>query len=333
MKPREAGLLLAFVPAFVCGRPASAATHVTGVVRTTLRPVAGVHVVSPKTGRYAQTDTAGRFDLGPIPPGSYDLRLFALGYETTLGRIIAGNEEVLDTGDWLLIPLRPDGSGVGRAPPAPGSVFDMRRADSLLADSLLRLPPPLPMAPVFELYLSPDERARFVAPEESTAARVSHGAWAVQEILAAIVTADSITRSTEGTGAPGYQTWRQWSERLALLEGDSTLADAGPLLRRARAYTRTRAAFAAGATYAGWLAAREARTSLDQARRDSVSAANPADAASPASVANVAAAESAAFLEGLSEELDRQFIPGAPAPQPPPAPPKKKSKKRKSSGR
>ncbi|MGH7725063.1 MAG: hypothetical protein ACREOU_06500, partial [Candidatus Eiseniibacteriota bacterium] len=299
---------------------AEAAVRVTGVVRTALRPLGGVHVLAPENGQYAQTDSLGRFEFWSADSGSYELQLFAVGYEPLKGRFIVGDQPVVDTGEWLLVPLRPDGDGVGLVPPEsaigePGTTVPLVSAtlppaafpsptflsDSLLADSLLRLPPPPPVTPAFTLYLTDSERTRFLSPAPTVDAARPEAA--VREIVLAIVTADSITNATLGTGAPGYESWKQWSERLALLERDSTLADSGPMLRRIQAYTRTRAAFAAGATYAGWLAAQKARTSLADARRDSAGGTGGIGGTGGSGGASAAPPESLEFLAGLSSEL------------------------------
>ena len=63
---------------------AHAATHLTGVVHTKLRPLSGVHVVVPSVAVFATTDSAGRFTLGPLVPGVHELSLVAAGSVTVV---------------------------------------------------------------------------------------------------------------------------------------------------------------------------------------------------------------------------------------------------------
>ena len=173
------------------------------------------------------------------------------------------------------------------------------RSDSALADSLIRLPGPGPIAPMVSLYLTAEELAlRPGLPGP------------LGELLPHIATADSITYESGGTGAPGFETWKQWSERLA-----PQAVGAGPtaiLARRTLAYTRTRAALAAGPIWTGWQASKTARAALADAELDTA-----------------AGAPGAAFLETLKGSLDAVFVAGKEPAKPVPA--KKPKKKRRKS--
>jgi hypothetical protein len=155
-------------------------------------------------------------------------------------------------------PLRPDGHGLTSADTLsrhagagarflPGGLGARRFAD----------PPARPRTdrPLVGLYLTPEElELRPGLP------------GALGELLPHIATADSITFDSGGTGAPGFETWKQWSERLApqaALEGPTAV-----LARRTLAYTRTRAALAAGPNWIGWQASKTARAALAGAEKD-----------------------------------------------------------------
>jgi hypothetical protein len=139
---------------------------------------------------------------------------------------------------------------------------------------------------------------------------------AFADLLRRVAVADSVTLVTGGTGAPGFETWRQWGDRFALYAGDSAraldprLAADSALVLRAVAYARSRAALAAGATVTGYRLATDARTALARAGR--------ADGG-----------EAATFLRFLGGEVDRVFVPGSSPPKPPPAPRKKRSSRRR----
>ncbi len=312
---------LACVLVIAAAGPALAATAtptVRGVVRTLQRPLAGVNVVIPEAGRFAVTDSLGRYDLGALAPGLYGVSIAAVGYEAASGTVTVRADSTCDASDWLLKPLRPDGGGLGsfpRAPasqplpgPLPGPLPEpllraptyTRRADSLLADSLVKLPGPAPIAPPTGLFLTPEEQAsRTLLP------------GALAELLPQIGTADSITFVSGGTGAPGYESWRQWSERLAPLAADLS-AESGVTARRALAYTRTRAALAEGPTWAGWQASKLARTALAGARGD-VARGRPGGR----------------FLDEITGRLDATFVVGREPSKPRPAPVKKSRRRRK----
>jgi len=281
--------------------PAAAATRVTGVVRTTLRPLAGVHVVAPASAVFTTTDSSGRFTLGPLAPGPHDISVVAVGYspEVTTVLLPAGEPDVFDAGPWVLEPLRPDDAPLDLG-------LDSTIARARLADSLAALPPPPPLAPAMGLYRTLEESARTPAPP-------------LDDLVRRITTADSITAATQGTGAPGWETWRQWGDRLAVAAGDSAraanpgLARDSSLAWRALAYARTRAALAAGPTHTGYGLATAARTALDRARRAS-------------------GGEGEAFLTYLGGEIDRVFVPGSTPPPAPKAAPAKKKSRRKRAG-
>jgi len=287
-----------FLLALLVPAQSDAARPVGGTVRTLLRPLGGVTVVVPELGRFSVTDSLGRYDLGVLPPGLYSLTLASVGYETARGTITVVADSTAPDSDWLMKPLRPDGHGLTAPTPFPGLTPAPApvpsRADSALADSLIRLPGPGPIAPLVGLYLTPEEiELRPGLP------------GALGELLPHIATADSITFDSGGTGAPGFETWKQWSERLApqaALEGPTAV-----LARRTLAYTRTRAALAAGPNWIGWQASKTARAALAGAEKD------------------VAAGEKgSAFLETLKGRLDVVFVAGKEPPRPAPAKSKKK---------
>jgi hypothetical protein len=271
------------------------------VVRTLLRPLGGVTVVVPEIGRFSVTDSLGRFDLGVLPPGLHSLTLASIGYETARGTITVAADSTSPDSDWLMKPLRPDGQGLTSPGTIPGiTPVPVPTSDSALADSLIRLPGPGPIAPLVGLYLTPEELAlRPSLPGP------------LGELLPHIATADSITFDSGGTGAPGFETWKQWSEKLA-----PQAVGTGPtavLARRSLAYTRTRAAIAAGPNWIGWQASKTARAALAGAEQDAA-----------------AGAPGEAFFETLKARLDAVFVAGKEPPRPAPAKPKKRSKKKKS---
>jgi hypothetical protein len=289
---------LALVLALTLAGPALAAPRgVRGVVRTLLRPVAGVHVVIPEAGRFARTDSLGRYDLGVLPPGLWSVTVAAVGYEQAGGTVTVRPDSTAPEAEWLLRPLHPEGgSGFLRVPPA-APARNAKAADSALADSLTRLPGPGPIVPEFGLYLTPEEQAaRGTLPGP------------LGELLPQLVTADSITFESGGTGAPGFETWRQWSERVALqAAGKDAVAITA---RRVLAYTRTRAALAAGPNWIGWQASKTARAAIAGARPD-------------------ATETGARFLDVLGGRLDAVFAPGKEPPRPKPVPAKASRKKKR----
>jgi hypothetical protein len=280
--------------ALLLATQAHGATPVRGTVRTLLRPLGGVTVVVPEAGRFSVTDSLGRFDLGVLPPGLHALTLAAVGYEAARGTVTVLPDSTAPESDWLMKPLRPDGQGA-TAFPAPSPTW----RDSSLADSLTSLPGPGPIAPPMGLFLTAEEKAeRGMMP------------GALGELLPQISTADSITFDSGGTGAPGPETWNQWSERIApqsLGEGATAV-----LARRTLAYTRTRAAIASGPNWNGWQASKTARTALAGARKDT-------DKGAPG----------AAFLDALAGRLDATFVAGTEPAKPVPARPKKRRKAKK----
>ncbi len=294
-----AGPSVALALAVLSASPARAATHVTGVVRSSLRPVAGVHVVVPALAAYATTDSAGRFTLGPLAPGLHDITLVAMGYATTTTTVTlpAGGADGFDAGPWLLTPLRPDDPPLGLG-------LDSTIARARLADSLAALPPPPPLAPPLGLFFTAEESRRPPPPP-------------LDDLLRRITIADSITADAQGTEAPGWETWRLWGDRLAVVASDSAraanpgLARDSSLSLRALAYARTRAALAAGPTYAGYGLATTARRALVRARE-------------------AAGGEGLAFLGHLGDRIDAVFVPGSsPPPAPKAAPAKKKSRRKR----
>ncbi len=275
---------------------ASSARGVRGVVRTLLRPIAGIHVVIPEAGRFAVTDSLGRYDLGVLAPGLYSLTIAGMGYERAAGTVTVKADGSAAEAEWLLRPLRPEGGAFphlpkGLDPPAP--------AEPTLEDSLMRQPGPGPIVPEFGLFLTPEEEAARPAMPGP-----------MGELLPQMATADSITFDSGGTGAPGFETWRQWSERIApQAAGTGSLAVTA---RRALAYTRTRAALAAGPNWIGWQAAKTARGAIAGAVQDTR-----------------AGEKGARFLAVLRGRLDAVFAPGKEPPRPKPAPAKVVRKKRR----
>ena len=303
-----AGASIASIAPIVSG--ALAAPGVRGIVRTLKSPLAGVHVVIPEAGRFAETDSLGRYDLGALAPGLYGVTIVAVGYEAANGTITVRADSSADAADWLLKPLRPDGGGVGSFPrtPPPGiptpdlRMADSLRADSVLADSLTRLPGPPPLAAPIGFFLAPGEQAG-----------EAQFPGALGELLPQIATSDSITNLSGGTGAPGVESWRQWSERLAPQAAD-TLSAAGVIARRALAYTRTRGALADGATWNGWQTSKLARSAIVEARKD-VARGRPGGP----------------FLDEIEGRLDAVFVPGQEPAKPKPAPVKRSKHKKKRS--
>jgi hypothetical protein len=289
-----------------CATSAFAVPGVRGVVRTLQSPLEGVHVVILEAGRFAETDSLGRYDLGALAPGLYGVTIVAIGYESASGTITVRADSSADAADWLLKPLRPDGGGVGSFPRTPAYAISdsiqlgMRRADSLLADSLTRLPGPPPLAAPIGFFLTPEEQAA-----------EAQFPGALGELLPQIATSDSITNLGGGTGAPGVESWRQWSEHLASQAAD-TLSEAGAIARRALAYTRTRGALADGATWNGWQTSKLARSAITAARRD-VARGRPGGP----------------FLDEIEGRLDAVFVPGQEPARPKPAPAKRSRHKKK----
>jgi hypothetical protein len=238
-----------------------------------------------------------------VPAGSHSLRLVAIGYETLERSILvepaaAAAGRTVDLGALLLSPLRPGGIGGHMPPPVAGP------ADSARA-------PLLPTPRVVGLYRTDDEAARWPAAATpiAAAAMPASASEAFGSMLRRIAVADSITTATGGMGAPGFETWRQWADRLTLFASDSTrrvnpyLAADSSLVVRAIAYARARAALAAGRTREGHALATQARVALSRARR-------------------AGEGVSAAFFDDLAAELDREFAPGS-APPAKPVPVKK----------
>lgn len=308
-------------PAPPAAAAAAAAAAVTGTVRTILRPLAGVHVLAPETGAYAVSDSTGRFVLAPLGAGTFALRLVAVGYQPVEGSIVVPPGAVaagttLDVGSWLLSPLRPDDVTPGFRVTAATTADSAAR----LADSLAALPAPAPLGPPLALLRTRAEATRW--PPGAALVPAADGpasaAGAFADLLRRIAVADSMTAATGGTAAPGFETWRQWGDRLEVFAGDSAraveplLAVDSSLVVRAVAYARTRAALAAGPTHAGYALAARARADLSWARR-------------------VGRGADAAFLARLGEELDRVFVPGStPPPAPKPAPARRRSRRSRS---
>ena len=305
----------ALLAALLAPSPAGATAVVAGTVRTALRPLAGVHVLAPASGAYARSDSSGRFLLAGLPSGTIELRLVTVGFAPFAGAITvapaaAAAGDTVDTGTWMLEPLRPDEVPLGfHAPPA-NEVPPTR-------EQLDALPTPAPVAPPLGLFRTLEETTRWPASAGLTTAAATpssvHAAFA--DLLRRVAVADSITAATAGTGAPGVETWRQWADRFAGFAADSTLALApalavdSSLVLRATAYARSRAALAAGPTRTGYVLAEQARAALARAAR-------------------AGAGRDAAFLAALGRELDRVFVPGStPPPAPPPQRPKKKRRR------
>jgi len=311
---RLAAVVLAAMLVSATSPPAAqAAARVTGVVRTLLRPLAGVHVELPEVGARAVSDTSGRFVLAPVPAGVHRLELVAVGYEPLHGSVAVGlradsTGAMVDAGPFLLSPLRPDETPIGFSVPSGTPAPPARAPVPVVADSL-----PAPLAPPIGFFRTPEEAERW--PVEADLRPASQGpngtAAAFADLLRRVAVADSITRATGGTGAPGFETWKQWADRFALFAGDSAralepaLETDSALVRRAVAYARTRAALAAGPTRAGYALASAARSEIARARGTR--------------------GDDTAFLSFLGEEIDRVFVPGsAPPPAPKAAPAKKK---------
>lgn len=299
---------------------ARAAADATGVVRTTLRPVAGAHVLLPALGAYATTDSAGRFRLSGLPAGTHDLRIAIVGFATVEGAITIGARAdsagaTVDAGAWLLAPLRPDERPLHlKEPakaPAPIAPPPVEAIDA-------RVPGAAPLAPTVTLFRTDAEAERWPASAHlepaSNGPRSTGEAFA--DLLRRVAAADSITAATGGTGAPGFETWRQWGDRFELFAGDSAraldrrLAQDSSLVLRSVAYARTRAALAAGPTRAGYALATAARHAVGRARR-------------------AGGREDAGFLGFLGSELDRVFVPGSTPPPPPKAPARRRSSRRR----
>lgn len=275
---------------------------VRGVVRTLLRPLAGIHVVIPEAGRFAVTDSLGRYDLGVLAPGLYGVTIAGMGYERAAGTVTVKADSSAPAAEWLLKPLRPEGGG-GNFPHLPKGVERPAQAEPTLEDSLMRRPGPGPIVPELGLFLTPEEEAaRPTMPGP------------MGELLPQMATADSITFDSGGTGAPGFETWRQWSERIApQAAGRDRLSVTA---RRALAYTRTRAALAAGPNWIGWQAAKTARAAIAGARQDTR-----------------AGEKGWRFLDVLHGRLDAVFAAGKEPPRPKPAKAKVVRKKKRSKSR
>ena len=295
---------------------AFAAARVTGVVRTVLRPLAGVHVELPAVGASAVSDTSGRFVLAPVPAGVHRLELVAVGYEPLHGSVAVGlgadsTGGLVDAGPFLLSPLRPDEEPIGFSVPSGTPAPPARAPAPVVADSL-----PAPLAPPIGFFRTPEEAERWPVHSELRPASQGPNGTAAEfaDLLRRVAVADSITRATGGTGAPGFETWRQWGDRFAVFAGDSAralepaLESDSALVRRAIAYARTRAALAAGPTRAGYTLASAARTEIARARGSR--------------------GDDAAFLTFLGGEIDRVFVPGSVPPPAPKAAPARKKKKR-----
>jgi len=310
---------LALVPAAGPAYAAAGASHVTGVVNTIQRPLAGAQVVVLETGTSATTDSLGRYDVGVLPPGVWSLRVVAVGYVSAAGTVSVGQDGASAPASWLLKPLHPDGAGLthglvvprtfveGAESPAPVAAPPtaptlpvvpaapvVAPAHRLLADSLAALPRPAPVAPLLTLQLTTTEQAaRADLPGP------------LAELLSQMTTADPLTALSLGTSAPGEETWRQWGERLSAWAAGNPGDPRAPLARRGVAYARTRLALAAGPTWTGYQDAKAARAAVDVSRLDT-----------PAGV--VETARLAAFLDSLSAQLDSTFVPGSTPPRPVP---------------
>ena len=334
----SAVVLAVVAVAFIAASPpeSAAAARVTGIVRTSLRPLGGVHVALPAVGASAVSDSAGRFALAGVPAGVHDLVLAAVGYVPFRASVVVGARAdsagaSVDAGAFRLEPLRPDETPIGFA--AGGAPVPAKAAapvpNALPDDPNQRVPiggiAPMvpafgdtalpPVAPQIGFYRTEDEQTRWPArPELRPASQGPNGtAQEFADLLRRVAVADSITRATAGTGAPGFETWRQWGDRFAVFAGDSARAVEPALERdsalvvRAVAYARTRAALAAGPTNTGYRLAGQARDALARAGR-------------------AGRGDAAAFLSHLGGEVDRMFPPGSSPPPPPKAPAKKKKK-------
>ena len=130
---------------------AFAAARVTGVVRTVLRPLAGVHVELPAVGASAVSDTSGRFVLAPVPAGVHRLELVAVGYEPLHGSVAVGlradsTGAMVDAGPFLLSPLRPDETPIGFSVPS-GRSGDRRNGPASTRPPVLSAPRPTATEP------------------------------------------------------------------------------------------------------------------------------------------------------------------------------------------
>jgi carboxypeptidase family protein len=291
---------------------AGAAARVSGTVHTVLRPLAGVHVDLPALGAFATTDSAGRFVLPAVPAGAHAIELAAVGYAPVHAAIVVSPRadstgEDVDAGPWMLTPLRPDERPLGFRAPAP-----------VPAPIELSAAEPIPLAGHVGFFRTKAEEARWPSPAELRPASRPPltTAEAFADLLRRIAVADSITTATGGTGAPGFETWRQWGDRLAVFAGDSAraleprLLPDSSLVLRAVAYARSRAAVAAGRTTAGYRLAADARSAVRRARL-----------AGPG--------EGEAFLADLEAELDASFVPGSSPPKAPKRVPAKKKRHRR----
>src|SRR5437868_12376906 len=75
-----AAFALALFP-FTTAFAQQAGARVIGIVRDSANhPMSGVDVVAIPGARRARTDSAGRFDVGPLEPGRYQVRARRLGY-------------------------------------------------------------------------------------------------------------------------------------------------------------------------------------------------------------------------------------------------------------
>jgi hypothetical protein len=314
-------LLVVLAAASLVPAPARGAAAVTGIVRTALRPLGGVHVAVPSVGAWATSDTTGRFLLRDVPAGVHALELVAVGYTPVHGTIVVGLRadsagQVVDAGPFLLAPLRPDETPIGfKAPdgtPAPRATATLPVPEP---EPGLAEPGPAPVAPTVGFFRTDDEEERWPTRTELRAASdMPHSTGeAFADLLRRVAVADSITAATGGTGAPGFETWRQWGDRLALFAGDSAraleprLGRDSALVWRAVAYARARAALAAGRTVAGYRMAAEGRAAVARAR-------------------GASRGDDTAFLRFLGSELDRVFTPGSAPPKPPRAAPVKKKR-------
>lgn len=286
------------------------ADHVTGVVNSIQRPLAGAQVIVLETGSRAVSDSLGRYDLGELPAGVWSVRVVAVGYASQSGTVNVSAALTSAPSTWLMKPLHPGGAGLtggflvarpaglsaeaaadtSRAAPAP-SPLPAPPAPAL-RDTFGGLPQPAPVAPLLDLYLSPAEaaaRATLTGP--------------LGELLPQIATNDSLTLVSGGTSAPGEETWRQWAEKLTVWVAANPSDPHAAIARRTVAYARTRLALAAGATWTGYADAKAARASLALARLDTASD-----------------APAAAFVDALAARLDATFVPGSVPPKPLPAP-------------
>ncbi len=99
--PAKAKLLPAFLLLLVVqAAQAQEPGRIAGVVAAARsnEPLSGVTVVVVGTLYAAVTDTAGRFDVGPVPPGRYTVQVNALGFRTEaqVVAVAAGAQAVVD---------------------------------------------------------------------------------------------------------------------------------------------------------------------------------------------------------------------------------------------